>query len=218
MPAEQKPGGRGCASSAAWRCATLVLGVAGRADVVEFHGTPPQPVPVEYKRGKPKPHRADEVQLRRPGNLPGGDVRAGRAAWRAVLWRDFAGALMSPSTPRCARSARRGPPSPCHDHSGGHAPAGAHARLPALFPARRMLSRAVATVSANQCSAGCQRRWPSSSCAGCAAQSMSPARMPGCVRTVPISWWMPAAPRSAAFRCICWRAWYASVVPAPRPR
>ena len=44
--------------------ALAVLGVAGRADVVEFHGTPPQPVPVEYKRGKPKPHRADEVQLR----------------------------------------------------------------------------------------------------------------------------------------------------------
>lgn len=39
------------------------LGVAGKADAVEFHGRPPQPVPVEYKRGKPKPHRADEVQL-----------------------------------------------------------------------------------------------------------------------------------------------------------
>jgi len=39
------------------------LGVIGKADAVEFHGRPPQPVPVEYKRGKPKPHRADEVQL-----------------------------------------------------------------------------------------------------------------------------------------------------------
>jgi CRISPR-associated exonuclease Cas4 len=39
------------------------LGVSGRADVVEFHGRPPVPYPVEYKRGKPKPHRADEVQL-----------------------------------------------------------------------------------------------------------------------------------------------------------
>lgn len=39
------------------------LGVAGRADVVELHGTPGRPVPVEYKRGRPKPHRADEVQL-----------------------------------------------------------------------------------------------------------------------------------------------------------
>jgi CRISPR-associated exonuclease Cas4 len=42
---------------------SLALGVAGRADVVEFHGKPPRPFPVEYKRGKPKAHRADEVQL-----------------------------------------------------------------------------------------------------------------------------------------------------------
>jgi CRISPR-associated exonuclease Cas4 len=42
---------------------SLALGVAGRADVVEFQGRPPQPFPVEYKRGKPKAHRADEVQL-----------------------------------------------------------------------------------------------------------------------------------------------------------
>jgi CRISPR-associated exonuclease Cas4 len=37
------------------------LGVTGKADVVEMHGT--QPYPVEYKRGRPKTHRADEVQL-----------------------------------------------------------------------------------------------------------------------------------------------------------
>lgn len=42
---------------------SLTLGVAGKADAVEFLGRPPRPVPVEYKRGKPKPHRADEVQL-----------------------------------------------------------------------------------------------------------------------------------------------------------
>jgi CRISPR-associated exonuclease Cas4 len=46
---------------------SLVLGVAGKADVVEFHraerGAAPRPFPVEYKRGKPKAHRADEVQL-----------------------------------------------------------------------------------------------------------------------------------------------------------
>src|SRR5690242_10725899 len=46
---------------------SLVLGVFGMADVVEFHsarkGAPPRPFPVEYKRGKPKAHRADEVQL-----------------------------------------------------------------------------------------------------------------------------------------------------------
>ena len=47
---------------------SLALGVAGRADAVEFHrasypGEPARPFPVEYKRGKPKAHRADEVQL-----------------------------------------------------------------------------------------------------------------------------------------------------------
>jgi CRISPR-associated exonuclease Cas4 len=42
---------------------SLALGVAGRADVVEFRDSPPVPFPVEYKRGKPKTHRADEVQL-----------------------------------------------------------------------------------------------------------------------------------------------------------
>lgn len=36
-------------------------GLAGKADAVEFHGS--TPFPVEYKRGKPKAHRADEVQL-----------------------------------------------------------------------------------------------------------------------------------------------------------
>ncbi|MDR3533714.1 MAG: CRISPR-associated protein Cas4 [Rhodopila sp.] len=57
---ETRPGVR-IARSLAIR--SLTLGVAGRADVVEFHGRPPRPFPVEYKRGKPKSHRADEVQL-----------------------------------------------------------------------------------------------------------------------------------------------------------
>lgn len=38
-------------------------GLHGVADVVEMKGRPPRPFPVEYKRGRPKPHRADEVQL-----------------------------------------------------------------------------------------------------------------------------------------------------------
>lgn len=38
------------------------LGVTGIADVVEVHHGAP-PYPVEYKRGRPKAHRADEVQL-----------------------------------------------------------------------------------------------------------------------------------------------------------
>lgn len=40
---------------------SFALGVAGVADVVEKHGD--ELIPVEYKRGKPKTHRADEVQL-----------------------------------------------------------------------------------------------------------------------------------------------------------
>lgn len=41
------------------------LGITGIADVVEFHATAhgEQAFPVEYKRGRPKAHRADEVQL-----------------------------------------------------------------------------------------------------------------------------------------------------------
>jgi CRISPR-associated exonuclease Cas4 len=41
-------------------------GLSGVCDVVEFHGRKPnyeRIVPIEYKRGKPKVHRADEVQL-----------------------------------------------------------------------------------------------------------------------------------------------------------
>jgi len=56
---------------------SLRLGLVGRADLVELHRVPAgeagaavpgipglwQPFPVEYKRGRPKPHHADEVQL-----------------------------------------------------------------------------------------------------------------------------------------------------------
>lgn len=41
---------------------SLVLGISGQCDIVEFHRDG-QIIPVEYKRGKPKAHRADEVQL-----------------------------------------------------------------------------------------------------------------------------------------------------------
>lgn len=45
--------------------ASRTLGVAGVADLVEFHRQDgyETPYPVEYKRGKAKLHRADEVQL-----------------------------------------------------------------------------------------------------------------------------------------------------------
>jgi CRISPR-associated exonuclease Cas4 len=41
------------------------LGLFGVADLVEFHadGDQEAPYPVEFKRGRPKRHRADEVQL-----------------------------------------------------------------------------------------------------------------------------------------------------------
>ncbi len=53
---------------------SVALGVSGIADVVEFHRDEGgvvvfgwrgrwRPFPVEFKRGRPKPHRADEVQL-----------------------------------------------------------------------------------------------------------------------------------------------------------
>ena len=38
------------------------LGLSGQCDVVEFHADGTL-LPIEYKRGKPKAHRADEVQL-----------------------------------------------------------------------------------------------------------------------------------------------------------
>lgn len=42
--------------------ASAALGLTGQCDVVEFHRDG-RVIPVEYKRGKPKSHRADEVQL-----------------------------------------------------------------------------------------------------------------------------------------------------------
>lgn len=63
------------------RLRSLRLGLAGKADVVEFHRVDAdaaasprgitlsaaqgrwRPFPVEYKRGRPKPYQADEVQL-----------------------------------------------------------------------------------------------------------------------------------------------------------
>lgn len=41
---------------------SLRLGLFGIADVVEIHGAG-KPYPIEYKRGRPKAHRADEAQL-----------------------------------------------------------------------------------------------------------------------------------------------------------
>lgn len=56
--AEQRHGVR---TVTAMPLANSELGISGIADVVEFRGG--QPFPIEYKRGRPKAHRADEVQL-----------------------------------------------------------------------------------------------------------------------------------------------------------
>jgi CRISPR-associated exonuclease Cas4 len=64
QPDQEKRG----AVRTAWalRLANEQLGIEGVADVVEYHkqenGTE-TPYPIEYKRGKPKTHHADEVQL-----------------------------------------------------------------------------------------------------------------------------------------------------------
>lgn len=56
---------RGVRRVTALSVSSETLGIAGVADLVEFHrrGDVEIPYPVEYKRGKPKLHRADEVQL-----------------------------------------------------------------------------------------------------------------------------------------------------------
>jgi CRISPR-associated exonuclease Cas4 len=58
-------GGRNGRRVTALPIASKRLGLAGIADLVEFRrdGEGETAFPVEYKRGKPKKHRADEVQL-----------------------------------------------------------------------------------------------------------------------------------------------------------
>lgn len=72
--AQRRDGRRTERGAAVWSCQ---LGLFGKADVIEFRPPPPPlstqhsqlstgngvPFPVEYKRGKPKSHDADRVQL-----------------------------------------------------------------------------------------------------------------------------------------------------------
>lgn len=62
-PAERRL--RGVRRVTALPIASTRLGIAGVADLVEFHANTDgeTPFPVEFKRGKPKPHRADEAQF-----------------------------------------------------------------------------------------------------------------------------------------------------------
>lgn len=66
--ASDRPGSRkarGVHRETSLSIASKRLGIAGIADLVEFHPSEEgeTPYPIEYKRGKPKLHRADEVQL-----------------------------------------------------------------------------------------------------------------------------------------------------------
>jgi CRISPR-associated exonuclease Cas4 len=66
--AADRPDGRysrGIRREMALHLSSRRLGIAGIADVVEFRRGPSGdvPYPIEHKRGRPKPHRADEVQL-----------------------------------------------------------------------------------------------------------------------------------------------------------
>jgi CRISPR-associated exonuclease Cas4 len=58
-PDESRPGVR---ITRGLRVSCERLGLSGQCDVVEFHSCG-RVLPIEYKRGKPKSHRADEVQL-----------------------------------------------------------------------------------------------------------------------------------------------------------
>lgn len=64
-PTESRPGVK---VARGMQVASEQLHMSGQCDIVEFHRALPdrngaQVVPVEYKRGRPKAHRADEVQL-----------------------------------------------------------------------------------------------------------------------------------------------------------
>lgn len=89
------------------------LGVSGVADVVEMRGDDGSPYPVEYKRGRPRGNRADEVQLCAQalcleemlgGLVPEGALFYGRSRRRRVVV--FDGELRE-LTERVARDVRR---------------------------------------------------------------------------------------------------------------
>jgi CRISPR-associated exonuclease Cas4 len=112
---------------------SLTLGVSGLADVVEFSGRPSRPFPVEYKRGKPKAHRADEVQLCAQaicleemfgGEVPEGALFYGETRRRQIVTFDAALRALTAETAAAARA----------NIAAGHTP------LPVLKPACRRCS------------------------------------------------------------------------------
>lgn len=102
---------------------SFVLGLTGRADVVEFHGDEAQPFPVEYKRGRPKQHAADKVQLCAQGmcleemlrvTISGGSIFYGRMRRRLSVAFDEGLRILTADTAlrlHDLMSARRTPPA-----------------------------------------------------------------------------------------------------------
>ena len=101
------------------------LGVTGIADVVELHRTTDggwRPFPVEHKRGRPKAHRADEVQLCAQaicleemcgGEVPEGALFYGETRRRQSVVFDRALRMLTAETAAAAReniAAGRTPP------------------------------------------------------------------------------------------------------------
>lgn len=93
---------------------SLVLGVTGKADAVELHGRSPnlRVYPIEYKRGRPKAHRADEVQLCAQAmcleemfsvEVPEGALFYGQNRRRTVLWFDDELRALTTSTAAAVR-------------------------------------------------------------------------------------------------------------------
>ena len=65
---------------------------------------PPRPFPIEYKRGRPKPDRWDEVQLCAQALVPGGNGRRGRhCPWARSFTASLAAAPRSTSTAICGQ-------------------------------------------------------------------------------------------------------------------
>ncbi len=99
------------------------LGLHGRADVVELHGG--RPYPVEYKRGRPKAHRADEVQLCAQGlcleeafacDIPEGALFYGKTRRRKTVTLDAKLRDLTRETARAVRACRDAGHVPPPDH------------------------------------------------------------------------------------------------------
>src|SRR4051812_22950046 len=170
---------------------SLTLGVAGRADAVEFvpDKSPPRPYPVEYRRGKPKAHRADEVQLCAQTicleemfglAVPEGALFYGETRRRQPVRFDDALRVLTAETAAAARAMI----------AAGRTP-------PLRPPACRSGSK-----SRRASRAGWRRslRLKARPCAACSTPSTSPARTPGCARTAKISWSRSTEPSAAARR------------------